>query len=80
MTWTCHNGKPVALSTRGWPVSKFTRCSGARVHVNDTPVVLISNLIDLTSLYLMAPGRMLASVQTDKSDIATPIAGHFGQT
>ena len=36
-----HKGTPVALSTRGLPVSKFTRCSGARVQVKDTPAVSI---------------------------------------
>jgi hypothetical protein len=30
---------------RGLPVSKFSRCSGARVHVKDTPVVSIRNFI-----------------------------------
>src|ERR1700687_1905892 len=79
MTCTSHNGKPVALSTRGWPVSKLTRRSGARVQVNDTPVVLICSFIDLSFLVVIAPGRALPSVQRDKLDIAMDMCGHFGQ-
>jgi hypothetical protein len=51
ISWTCHNGKPVSRSTFGWPESNANRCSGARVHTNDTPVVSILSFIAVTFLF-----------------------------
>jgi hypothetical protein len=49
------------------------------MQVNETPVVLIRNFIELLSLLnRRAPGRALRPVQMDKLDIATTFRGHLG--
>src|SRR6478672_9138161 len=52
INWTCHNGKPVSRSVFGWPVSNAKRCSGDRVHTNETPAVSIRSFIAFAFLFV----------------------------
>ena len=89
--WSTPSGRPgnrtgpfigcsyVASSIRGCPDSNDVRGAGARVQVNETPVVLIRNFIELLSLLnRRAPGQALLPVQMDKLDIATTSRRHLG--
>src|ERR1700758_1184419 len=78
MTWTCQSGWPVALSTRGWPVSKFVRRSGARVQVNDTLVVSILSFIAVLSLPIVGVGAIALGPRNQHSATG-PAAGSDAQ-